>query len=168
MTGMSCPVEEGAASWDCRASVGKAPEAAALRGVKLVAWCKAELGTGAQLWWGRRRERPQRAEHHVRRELPGMLPRRIAAVFVPSKSQVVGICVAWKAAWAPLLYFLFLGRCPWLYHGAGLNLVPICEAGCAGHGAAVISSRVCSSCLLSGQGSLSWLFTWRVLGDGGI
>lgn len=43
-----------------RANAGKASEVAALHGgggqAKLTAWCKAELGTGAQLWWEDKRK----------------------------------------------------------------------------------------------------------------
>lgn len=49
----------------------------------------------------------------------------VAAVPVPCRSQVAGICVAWKAARAQLSHLLFLGRGPWRHHRYRLDLVPI-------------------------------------------
>lgn len=50
---------------------------------------------------GKTSARPQRAEHHVREGT--------AQVSVPCTSLVACICMAWKAARAPLVRLLFLG-----------------------------------------------------------
>lgn len=55
----------------------------------------------------------------------GLSPWWVAAVPVLCRSQVAGICVARKAARAPLLRLLFLGRGPWRHHRYRLGLVPI-------------------------------------------
>lgn len=126
---------------------------------KLTAWCEAELGAGRSC--GRKTSaRPQRAEHHVREGTVQVCRPGGWQLSVPCTSLVVCICMAWKAARAQLVHLLFLGRSPWLHHRAGLDLVPICGARSASHGAMVIPGRVCNSCLLrqdcllSGQGSL--------------
>lgn len=55
----------------------------------------------------------------------GLSPWWVAAVPVLCRSQVAGICVAWKGARAPLSHLLFLGRGPWRHHRYRLGLVPI-------------------------------------------